>query len=88
MFAPASVPLDEQIRADLILLRTHGLQHVHREQRTDLGGALQPEAPGQGGEEAGPETVADTGRVIRRHLASDRHVDGSALASAAPRFWR
>src|SRR3954451_16496720 len=67
--------LHEVVGLDLVLLRTDGLQHQRRHQRTDLGRPLGTDAPVQRGEETGPEAVADAGRVVGDHVADHRHMN-------------
>ena len=50
-------PLEEQVGAQVVLLRADGLQDERGEQGADLGAALQRQPPRAGGEEAGAEAV-------------------------------
>ena len=53
----------EVLGGEGVLLRAHGLHDVRRQRAAHLRGPLEVEIPGQRGQEAGPERVADTGRV-------------------------
>src|SRR5439155_22198927 len=76
--------LDEVGGLDLVLLGADGLQHLGGQHRADLGGAFEGQVPGQGGEEAGAEAVADAGRVVRLDLVGDRYVDRVEPAAGDP----
>src|SRR5256885_16867385 len=49
--------LGQRARLQVVLLRAGGLQGAHRHQVAELGGALEGQAPGDGGQEAGAERV-------------------------------
>ena len=68
-------------RVQRVLLGADLLHDVHREQAAELGGALEAEVPGERGEEAGPERVADAGRLDLADLG-DRG-DGDRLLALA-----
>src|SRR5439155_20163784 len=67
--------LEELVGPDHVLLGADGLQYQRRDQRADLGAALQVQAPRAAGEEPGPEPVADPRRVVGVHLAGHRYPD-------------
>ena len=54
-------PGDELVGGEGVLLRADGLDAVGGEDAADLGGLLELAVPGQRGQEAGPEGVADPG---------------------------
>ena len=61
------------------LLAAVGLQHLHRDQRAELGGPLQRQPAGRRGQEAGPERVADAGRVDLAGLRHDADLEVAAV---------
>src|SRR5690349_1425294 len=63
--------LEEEVRLDVVFLRADRLQHERGDQRAHLRGPFEADAPAQGGEEAGPEAVADAGRVVRDDVAGE-----------------
>src|SRR5690606_1641966 len=74
--------------AQLVLLGADGLDDQGGEHAADLGGALQGDVPGQAGQEARAEGVADAGRVRLALLgrAADLHgLLAGPLAAAAAR---
>src|SRR6266567_6713724 len=59
--------LGQRARLQVVLLRAGGLQGVHRQQVAELGGALERQAPGDGGQETGAERV--TGPRSEEHTS-------------------
>ena len=71
----------EDAAAQGVLLGADLLDDVHREQAAELGRALEVEVPVQRGQEAGPERVADTGRLDLADLGDGG--DGDRLLALA-----
>ena len=70
-------PAEELRGGELVVLRADGLDDVRREHAAHLGGVLEAEPPRQGGQEAGPERVADAGRLDRGDVRGRRPAIGS-----------
>src|ERR1700744_5907944 len=74
----------EGVRGELVLLGADGLQDGGRDQAAELGGPLQGELPGYGGQEAGAEGVAAAGRVDSVHAGDRRYGDRGLAGLADP----
>ena len=68
----------KRARLHLVLLRADRLEHVGREQRTDLRTPLESETPGESGEESCAETVANASRIGQPALRHRRTVIGGS----------
>ena len=76
-------PFEEGLALEDVLLGARGLDDAGGDRAADLGRAFEVETGGDAGQEAGPEAVADAGRVDR-----DDAFDGADLDRVAARAGR